>query len=115
MIRYDANKARVLAGIIRLLAAAEDAGPRRRGQSPLESDPRCDLCGSRPQLGRLLVSRYGIGQVEHEDGTLDFYGWVADNPLDAMYWVCLPCYRLLRRCPDALLRRMLEAPRSERN
>jgi hypothetical protein len=114
MIRYGRDKARVLSGIIGVLAAAEDAGLRRRGEIPLEPDPHCDLCNAAPQVGRLLVSRYGIGQVEHEDGTVDFRGWLVEDRRDGMYWVCLPCHRLLCR-PDALLRRLLEAHRGQRN
>jgi hypothetical protein len=101
MLLCARDKARVLRGIIRTLAAAADAGLRRPGESPLEADPHCDLCNARPPVGRLLASALGIGQAVRADGSSDFYGWPVEDPLDGLYWVCLPCYRLLRRLLEA--------------
>jgi hypothetical protein len=108
MIRYDRAKAKVLTGIINTLAAASDVGLRQAGEAPLGLNPRCDLCVVRLKAGRLLVSAWGIGHIIHDDGTVAFGPWLAEDPLDAQYLVCPPCHRLLRRDHGALLQRLLE-------
>jgi hypothetical protein len=109
MLLSHKDRARVFLGAIHAVAAAADAGLRRPGEIPLEPDPHCDLCGSRPRVGRLLVGGIGLGRIERADGSSAFYGWPVENPRDGMFWVCLPCDRLLRQDQETLLQRMLAA------
>jgi hypothetical protein len=109
-----ASMQNVLRGIIRLLRQCEDAGIRRRGEPPLEPEGRCDLCGSYPEVGRLLIGCHGLGFIPNEDGCFEFDPWKVDNSRDGMYWLCMPCWRMLDH-PEALLRRFLDAHGTPRN
>jgi hypothetical protein len=109
MVLRDSDRAKLFRGAIRTVAAAADAGLRRPGEIPLEPDPHCDLCGSRPRVGRLRVGGIGLGRIERADGSSAFYGWPVEDPRDGMFWVCLPCDRLLRQDRKSLLQRMLAA------
>jgi hypothetical protein len=109
VISCDLTKVKLLAGTIRLLARAKDAGFRTPGHGIAER-PRCDLCGVRlPRGGRLLVSAWGIGWATHADRDMTFNPYLAEDPLNAQYVACGTCHGLLRRDPAALLRRLLES------
>jgi hypothetical protein len=102
-------RVKYLGEIIELLrTTCRDAGIRLRDDPLLEPEAACDLCSSRPDRGRLLVGKYGVEVVVNDDGTVEVRPRPPENPRHAMYWVCLPCFRLLAT-PDALLRRLLEA------
>jgi hypothetical protein len=105
-----------LGGVIELLrTTCRDAGIRLRGDPLLEPKPACDLCGRRPDRGRLLVGKYGLEGVTHDDGTPEVRPWLPEDPRAAMYWICVPCFRLLATDPAALLRRLLEVYASPKN
>jgi hypothetical protein len=115
MIRPEEVKSKFLAGTIALLRRCSDAGQRLRDDPDLEPEARCDLCGCKPPSGQLLVGNLGLGQVHHDDGRIEFDPWPVEDPRDAMYWICLPCFGLLTTDPEALLRRLLEAHGTPRN
>jgi hypothetical protein len=115
MLWSKAQEVKYLSGVIDLLrTTCRDAGIRLRGDPVLDPEGACDLCSSRPRSGRLLVSKYGLESVIHDDGTVQVRPWLVEDPRHGMYWVCLPCCRLLAT-PDALLRRLLEAHGCSKN
>jgi hypothetical protein len=109
-------RVKYLGEVIELLrTTCRDAGTRLRGDPLLEPEATCDLCNSRPDRGRLLVGKYGLEGVVHDDGTPEVRPWLAEeDPRAAMYWICLPCFHLLAT-PEALLRRLLEAHGRSKN
>ena len=102
-------KHEMLASVVKLLRQASDLGERRRGEPPLDVNGECDLCGSSPRTGRLLASEHGVEAVVHPDGSCEARPWLVADLADGMFWLCNPCYRLLRRDPAALLRRLIAA------
>jgi hypothetical protein len=75
----------------------------------------CDLCGTHPQRGRLLSHTHAVEDVIHSDGRCEARSWLTEDPAVSMYWVCPQCWRLLRRDPQALLQRLLDAHGTPRN
>jgi hypothetical protein len=107
MIRYDATRRKLLAGVIELMRTCKDVGQRTAGQPPIvDPQARCDLCNVRLETGRLLVGSHGLGHKTHDDGRVEFWPYLAEDPADALYFLCRTCNRLLRRDPDGLLRRL---------
>jgi hypothetical protein len=115
MVRQDDDKVQFLAAQIELLRGCTDSGQRRRGEWPVVSHGQCDLCTARPDVGRLLIGETALELMMHRDGRVDVETWRPDNPMHAMYWICLPCKRLLDANPPALLLRLLEAHGQSRN
>jgi hypothetical protein len=107
--RVNRAKHEMLAGVVTLLRQARDLGERRRSEAPLDGNGACDLCGCIPSTGRLLTSDHAVEAVVHPDGSCEARPWLVADLADGMFWLCNPCYRLLRRDPAALLRRLIAA------
>jgi hypothetical protein len=97
------TRRRLIAGVIELMRTCKDVGQRAAGEPPIDLEGHCDLCDARPGTGRLLIGSHGLGHKVDDDGSIAFYPFPAEDPLDAMYWLCGDCIRLLRRDPDGLL------------
>lgn len=109
----DADYVALLREIITLLRKAEDHGEVLCTSRRIALDPRCDLCNNRPRVGRLLVSKRVAAFTLDDAGIFSVYNVPAPQEHDGQSWVCLLCWRSLRRDPAGLLRRLLRPFQTE--
>jgi hypothetical protein len=105
----DRHRLKLLAGTIDLMRRCRTVGRLAAGQPPLRANPTCDLCHGRPRSGRLLQGDHAIGFTVGADGEVTFKPFPCPGTAHAMFWVCSPCWWLLRRDPPALLRKLAKA------
>jgi hypothetical protein len=111
MIRFPEQKRNLARGIIRIMRACREAGEIAAAELPSQSAGRCDLCNAKPTVGRLLLGDCGLEfRVHTTMNEIEFVDYVPDDPVEGMFWVCRPCFRLLHQDVEELVARILRDP-----
>ena len=111
MIRFFEQKRQLVRGIIRIMRNCHDVGEITAAELPNESAGRCDLCHCKPPVGRLLIGDCGVEFHMHTTtNEIEVVDYLPDDPVDGMFWICRPCFRLLHQDVEKLVARILRDP-----